>query len=190
MLYKRVVALYTTKGMSEGARRKSAVERTRAWKAKNYFLLQRQRQRRWERTKAALAKARGIPAELNFVKEGDNQGTGRVPREKVQETYYADEEGVDIGYGDSRRKVGGDRDRGGRDGRAIKGDGGEVSQSGGSDRELGIHDESAGEGMVGVGDGTKPVSQTANEARTYAQLEEFKARRAQREAGVQVELIL
>jgi hypothetical protein len=34
------------------------------------------------------------------------------------------------------------------------------------------------------------LPETANEARTYAQLEEFKARRAQMEKGVQVELIL
>jgi hypothetical protein len=54
-----------------------------------------------------------------------------VPRE----TYYADEEGVDIGYGDKRRAIRGAQVGRGRDGREATGAGEEDREVGGSDSE-------------------------------------------------------
>jgi hypothetical protein len=65
-----------------------------------------------------------------------------VPRE----TYYADEEGVDIGYGDNRRANRGAQAGRGRDGGEDPGVGEEDREVGGSDREsAGLRARGAGE---------------------------------------------
>jgi hypothetical protein len=156
----------------------------------------RYRQKRWRERNLYTARRRTREAMQHLRKGATSVMHEAVHNEKPKvhnaleplgELHYGPVDGVDVpNFSDSlaRATPGGD---------ALRGDGPGLDGA-----YPGVH-ASGSELIAGPGAAPKPLGDapgaslralTANEARTYARLEEFKARRARVEGGVKVELIL
>jgi hypothetical protein len=162
-------------------------ERQKRWRERNAGWVKLREKNRWLKKKAS------VTVEANPVTKAVS--SRNVKRDILphfgDELRYEAEPGVDVGYGEMEPNLKGGRQhspaRATSGGTHRSGDGPKPVGAcpGGSELTSGLTDL----GPAPLGD-APGASLTANEVRTYARLEEFKVRRAQRDKGVEVELIL
>jgi hypothetical protein len=171
ILYRKVIdslyhTEYTVPNMSKEERRERARERVKAWKARNPWLVKKQRERRWGRIKEALEAARKLPSRVT------NTGTQGYRGKEVIELHYGPVEGVDEMEPEEEG-----RDERNESGTVAEADG--VAFAGRD--ELSARRGGGPGACTAMGSdrgGVKQVgAQTENEKATYARLEQLKARR-------------